>query len=195
MKATAETVATVKTTVEKFARQYARTARGHLGYDDFVQIGYMAAMKAAESFDPSMGATLATYCRRPVSNAMRAACAEWRGSMLSLDAPVGGDENETTFADLHAGEGATAEEALEGAERDALVRSMVDKAVAEFESHQEMARLLVGRLMDGEMVEERFRSDVSLADIATKFDVSRQYVGIVEKKLKARLVELLKEAA
>ena len=56
----------------------------------------------------------------------------------------------------------------------------------------QLAALLVERLMDGEMVEARFRSDTSLAEIAEKFGCTRQNVGNIEKKLKARLAVELK---
>lgn len=197
MKTSTSMLATVKATVEMYARRYARSARGHLDFDDLCQLGYMAAMKAAESFDPEGGATLATYCRKPVNAAMRNAVAEWRGTMLSLDAPMGAsDDGEgSTFLESLAAECGSPEESAEQAERSALVKGIVDKVVADFESHEGMARLLVERLMDGEIVESRFRSDVSLADIAARFGVSRQRVGIIEKDLKAKLAEALAEVA
>lgn len=197
MKATNATVASVKTTVEMFARRYAGAAGGHVGYDDLLQVGYMAAMKAAETFDSKNGAALATYCRMPVKTAMKNAVAAWRGTMLSLDAPVSDDEAGSTYLDAVNAECATPEEAYETHEHEALVRSLVEKALGEFEAHQEMARLLVGRLMEGTQGEERFRAEggLSVRDIGEKFGVSRQTVLNVEKKLRARLAEVLKEAA
>lgn len=201
-----EMLATVKATVEMFARRWARTARGHLDFDDLVQVGYMAALKAAETFDPkhSAGAAFSTYCRVPVNGAMKNAVASWRGSMLSLDAPVGDDEG-STYLDAVVAEvsglktswGAEqADNALEAAERDALVRSLVDKAIADFTTHRDMARLIVERLVEGAQGEERFRAEggLSVRDIGDKFGVSRQTVLNVEKKLRARLAEVLEEA-
>lgn len=191
-------LATVKTTVEMFARRYSRMARGHLDFDDLVQVGYMAALKAADRYDPNdaSGASFATFARLPVESAMRNAVASWRGTMLSLDAPVSGEEEGSTYLDAVAAEVATADEVLETAERDALVRSLVDKAIADFTTHRDMARLIVERLVEGAQGEERFRAEggLSVRDIGDKFGVSRQTVLNVEKKLRARLAEVLEEA-
>jgi RNA polymerase sigma factor (sigma-70 family) len=191
---TSAQVAGVRSTVEMFARRYSRFARGHFDFDDLCQVGYVAAMKAAPSFDPNRGASFATFCRMPIRTAMRCAVAGWRKPMLSLDAPVHAD-SESTYLDGLESECATPEAALEAAEREALVKGIVARAVAEFEQHREMATLLVERLMEGEMVEQRFRSEVSLAEIAEKFSVTRQWVCTVEKRLRTRLAEALAEAA
>lgn len=187
-------LASVKGTVEMYARRWARSAQ-HLDYDDLVQIGYAAAMKAAATFDPTKGATFATYCRRPVSNAMRNAVVG-QGNELSLDAPMDDEEEGSTYLDSLRQETASPEEALEASERDALVRSLVDRVIDEFESHQDMARMLVERLMEGSQGDERFRAEggLSLREMGAKFGVSRQTVLNVEKRLRARLREVLAEA-
>lgn len=197
MKVTTSMMTSVKTTVEMYARRWSRSTKGHLGYEDLVQVGYMAAMKAADTFDASNGASFATYCRKPVSSAMRGAVAEWRGTMLSLDAPMGDEDGGSTFLDSLEAECASPEESLAAQERAVLVRGLVDKAVEEFEAHKDMARMLVERLVEGAQGEERFRAEggLSLREMGEKFGVSRQTVLNVEKRLRARLAEVLAEVA
>lgn len=182
-------LATVEGTVRMYASKYARGAGGDLGVDDLMQVGRVAALLAAPSFDPSKGATFATYVRLPVETAIRNAVRKMN-PRLSLDAKLG--EGEETYGSMTAAEETGADEAMATGERDAKVRALVKRVTAEFESHREMAALLVERLMDGEMVEARFRSDTSLAEIAEKFGCTRQNVGNIEKKLKARLAVELK---
>lgn len=191
-------LATVKTTVEYFARRWAAVGKGvGLDFDDLVQVGYMAALRAETSWRPEAGASFATYAARPVESAIRNAAksrASGRRWAQSLDTPLGEDGG-STYLDTVAAEVGTPEENVGAAERDRMVRELVDKVVSEFEGHEGMARLLVERLMDGGKVEERFRSEVSLGDIGARYGVTRQRVDQIQKRLKTRLLGALREVA
>lgn len=181
-------LASVESVVRMYAAKYIKAAGGDLGLDDLMQVGRMAALKAAPKFDPAGGATFATFCRMPVETAIKHEVAR-KNPRLSLDAQVG--EEGESFLSLRASDDAGAELGMVAGERDAKIRALVARVMSEFKAHEEMAAMLVERLVDGAMVDQRFRSEVSLADIAAKFGCSRQNVGNLESKLKARLaVEL-----
>lgn len=183
MTATNAMMQEVKGVVVMYARRYAQQAPAHIGYDDLCQLGYCAAMRAAETYNAGAGASYATYCRLPVEAAMRAALASWRAPMASLDAD-GAAEVEA--------DGAAPDVALEAQQRDGLVRGIVDRVVAEH-ANRTLAEALVTRLMEGEQGCGRYRSggDSSVRALGARFGVSRQTILVAERRLRAQLAEAL----
>lgn len=185
-------MAEAEKTVLMYARKYDARRGADLGFDDLVQLGRMAALDALASFREGRGATFATFCRMPVETAMKNACKKMN-ARLSLDAPMKGEDDAGTFKDTAADEGPTPEGAVGSAEREAQVQRIVRRVVSEFKGRESVVEALVERLMEGEVVNSRFRSETSLGDIAATAGVTRQAIGMLETKLRARLAEELSD--
>jgi RNA polymerase sigma factor (sigma-70 family) len=185
-------MAAAEKTVLMYARKYNARRGADLGFDDLVQLGWEAVVKTLPAFKEGRGATFATFCRLPVETAIKNACQK-QNPRLSLDAPIEAGEGPETFAEFKRSEGPGADELLAHAEREAKVRAIVARVAKEFRGREKVVKALVERLMNGEVVEERFRSEVSLADIAADVGVSRQAIGKLEQTLKLRLAEELED--
>lgn len=181
-----------------YARKYSGARGADLGYEDLVQVGIEAALRALPAYREELG-TFGTFIRQPVATAIRNAVLHntargfvaRKDDFTSLDAPVG--DGDVTFGDFAASETVTPEEAFERAERESKVRAIVERVTAEFAERKAVVQALVERLMAGEVVEQRFRSEVSLADIAGREGVSRQAIAQLEQRLRARLAAELSD--
>lgn len=190
-------------TIRRWAKTMAREAGGSVGAEDLVQVGLEAALKAAETFDPEGGAGFRTYCWHPVSVAMRREAWVSRGSMgcatrvvgrdVSLSAPAHEEDGDgATKQDLVADDGASVEETIAQAQKEATVRRILAQVRAE-QANGGLFDDLLERLMTSHFGGDglRLRSEVSCEEIAAKHGCSKQNVNQHEKKLRAVLVQAL----
>jgi RNA polymerase sigma-32 factor len=106
-------------------------------------------------------------------------------SDVSLDLKVS-DDGETTALDLLAGDGATPEEAVGDTERDELVHQTIQRLWKALDERERA--VLEHRLMSDE-------DETTLADLGTRFALSRERLRQIEMRVKQRLRRALETAS
>lgn len=200
-------MAAVEKMIQRAAVKLARLAGGSLDAGDLAQIGRIAALKAAETFDTAGGASFRTYCWHPVHETMRREAVASRSAAgtvtvlrahdVSLSAPAragnaaSDDNGESTVGDTFA-DSVDLEERVAKAQFEARVRSIVARVRAE-QDNSALFDDLLARLMSSHFAGEglRLRSEISLEELAVKHGCSKQNVSQREKKIRARLAEVL----
>jgi RNA polymerase sigma factor (sigma-70 family) len=181
--------------VEGIIRAEARKTAAIYGaeFAELVQVGRIAAWKQTARFDASRGVQFLTYALPLIQRDMRRAAMRSRSVVPTSSARTGGD---TGLDDLQLEASDRPDEQLGTVEFEARVRSIVARVRAEMRgSALLMFDSIVERLQAGSNQAEKFTSDVSLVDIATKFGTSKQAVHAVESKIRGALKEALRQAA
>lgn len=180
---TALLLASADRTIAAVAAQYRRHAPADVGVEDLMQAGRLAAMRAAQTYDPSRGAAFSTYVVMPVRSACRQLCSRNRERAV-LNAPLKDDGDTTMLDTIPAAEDAALD--IEGLERDALVRKIVKRVIAKYRDHAraELVVELVERLQDTKVLPSgAVRSPTSFAELAEKYGISAQSVNALHFKV------------
>lgn len=199
------------------ARFFAKRDRGPVPYEDKFQVGVLGLMKAAETFDPSLGFQFSTYARKHVYRAIAQAWPNTERSIripyhkydrlrragklpdipVSLDSEVqlsGGDglEGECTLYAVVPSDLASQEDSLGEAEREDVVRRCLD---ALEEPRKPGMRLTKSHSLTWrELLRLRFEEDMNLADIGRKYGLSRERVRQIETEALAAMRKQLEAA-
>lgn len=202
---TAALLSEVTPTIRGLAVRLAQASGGSIDAQDLVQVGLMAALRCAQTFDPQNGASFRTYCWHPVAEEMKRArnvsrsvtgvvtrCA---AKDVSFSAPANrrsGGDDETLFGDCIPDPSESAEELAMKAERDAKVKAIVARVRAEWKNKALFDDLL-DRLMASHFSGEgeRLRAEVPLAAIAEKYGVTRQAIDRTNQKIRETLTVAL----
>lgn len=192
-------VASVEAVIRIQAMKFARAAGGSIDSDDLMQVGRMAALKSAATFDGDKAASFKTYSLKMITSAMKRECMVSRSSVrsnagraardLSFESPIG--DGEATVADIFADDAVSVDERLHSMQREAQVQAIVSKVRAE-QNNPALFDALLERLTTTHFNAERNRTDgESLRSLGERYGVSRQTVLNVENKIRATLaVEL-----
>lgn len=190
--------------VTRFAKRLAAQSGGSVEAADLAQVGLMAALRCAKTFDASKGAAFRTYCWHPVMEEMKRAKNASRSVTggvtrcaakdVSFSAPVSAhsEDSDDTFGDMIPSDEESVEVQAMKAEREAKVREIVARVRKGF-ANKALFDDLLSRLMtshfggDG----ERLRSEVPLAVFAEKHGMSRQGIHVNEKKVREVLTRAL----
>ena len=200
---TPELLSQVTPMVRGFAKRLAVQSGGSVDAADLSQVGLMAALRCAKTFDASKGATFRTYCWHPVMEEMKRAKNASRsvaGTVsrcaardVSFSAPVRAtDDDGETFGDLLPSEEESAEEQTMKAEREAKVREIVARVRMGWKN-KELFDDLLARLMASHFSGEgeRMRSEIPLAEIAAKHSMTRQGADVNSKRVREVLTRAL----
>lgn len=182
------------------ATKFARASGGSVDRDDLMQVGRMAALKSAETFDGE-SSTFKTYAFRMVVSAMKRETQRSRSSVstvvrdhgrdLSLDAPMGSEEDSATLGDSMAADSATPEDHVVALSQSERVKALLADARAEH-SNPALFDDLLNRLMDSYFVAERSRSEGdSVRTIGARHGITGQSVLNAEKRVRATLAKVL----
>ena len=188
--------------IRGLALRFKARSGGSVEAADLVQVGLMAALNCAQTFDPEAGASFLTYCRHPVCAAMKRARNASQSLMgarthcsardISFSAPAHTDSETETFGDTVADPSESVEEQAMKAEREAKVRAIVAKVRS---AHKNKALFddLLERLMASHFggEGERLRSEIPLSDIAKKHGMTRQGADVNSKAILRNLTRAL----
>lgn len=200
---TAALLSQINPMVSRFAKRLAAQSGGSVEAADLAQVGLIAALRCAKTFDASKGASFRTYCWHPVMEEMKRAKNASRSVTggvtrcavkdVSFSAPVGqSEDSDETFGDLlPSGEESVEVQAMK-AQREAKVREIVARVRKGFENKALFDDLL-SRLMTSHFAGEgeRLRSEIPLAVFAEKHGMSRQGIYVNEKKVREVLTRAL----
>lgn len=200
---TSELLSQVTPMVRGFAKRLEAQSGGSVEAADLVQVGLIAALRCASTFDPNAGAAFRTYCWHPVMEEMKRAKNASRSVTggvtrcaakdVSFSAPVRvGETDGETFGDTLTDPSESVEEQAMKAEREAKVREIVAR-VRKGWKNKELFDDLLTRLMTSHFggEGERLRSEVPLTAFAEKHGMSRQGIHVNEKRVREVLTRAL----
>ena len=198
-----ELLSQVSTLVRGFSKRLAQQAGGSVEAADLEQVGMIAALRCAQSYDASKGAAFRTYCWHPVMEEMKRAKNASRSVTggvtrcaakdISFSAPVRADDADgETFGDTLSDPSESAEELTMKAEREEKVRKIVAQVRMGWKN-KELFDDLLSRLMASHFAGEgeRLRSEVPLTVFAEKHGMSRQGIHVNEKRVREVLTRAL----
>lgn len=198
----AEMVAEAEHIIRSQARKFSRSKLSDV--EELTQLGRVAVLAAIETFDVSGRARWTTYAYLAARNAIANEVRTLRRCSLTLDAPSAeySDGEGESLLDGMASPAVTPDVAFETAEQGERVRAIVTKVRAE-SRNPELFDLVVQRLQLAVEVSERYerltggatqRSEITLEEIASACDCTRENVRLHEKRIKASLAVALSEA-
>jgi RNA polymerase sigma factor (sigma-70 family) len=202
-KDTAALLSEVEAMIRGFASKLVRASGGAVDAADLAQVGRIAALRAAASYDPQGGASFRTYCFHPVGEEMRREARRSRSSAVrctgsvvrdvSLSAPVG-EDSEQTLGDTFSDGAPSTEDQFAAAEVEAKVRAIVARVKGEqFKACEALFDELLERLMTSYFADkgERMRCEgPSLRSLAEKYSLSHEWV----RKTEVRISDALRVA-
>lgn len=194
-----EMVAGVEGLILSLAARFSKLCGNRVEAEELAQLGRIAALTATETYNPNGGAAFSTYAWSAVRNALGHEIRKFKRATVSIDDA----NNDDCYIDGLPADELMADERMEQAQREAQVRSIVERVKAEhYAKKPELFDAVVARLMASFEVArptaaeaQRSRSDVTLESIAERFGCTREWVRRTEVTVKSHLATALTEVA
>lgn len=163
--------------VAHVVKKYARTGEDQ---EDLISIGTIGLIKGVDTFNPSKGVRLATYCARCIENEvlMHLRNVKKNSREVSLFEPIGTDRegNDVSLVDVLGTDAQVVEDAAESTVIMARVRDFVESLTPKERTVLDLRFGLYGK----ERMTQR--------DIAKRLGISRSYVSRIEKRAVGKIL-------